>query len=34
MPITREVHRILYEGLEPREAVRDLLQREQKAEID
>ena len=34
MPITREVHRILFEGLEPRQAVRDLLRREQKAEFD
>jgi glycerol-3-phosphate dehydrogenase (NAD(P)+) len=34
MPITREVHRILYEGLEPHQAVRDLLRRQQKAEFD
>ena len=32
MPITEQVCRVLYEGLEPRAAVQTLLQREQKAE--
>jgi glycerol-3-phosphate dehydrogenase (NAD(P)+) len=32
MPITEQVCRVLYEGLEPRAAVQVLLQREQKAE--
>jgi glycerol-3-phosphate dehydrogenase (NAD(P)+) len=32
MPITEEVYKILYEGLDPRQAVRDLLHRQQKAE--
>lgn len=32
MPITEEVYKILFEGLDPRQAVRDLLRREQKAE--
>ncbi|MEN8176814.1 MAG: NAD(P)H-dependent glycerol-3-phosphate dehydrogenase [Pseudomonadota bacterium] len=34
MPITREVYRILYEGLDPRQAVKDLLHRQQKPESD
>jgi glycerol-3-phosphate dehydrogenase (NAD(P)+) len=32
MPITHEVNRVLSEGLSPREAVENLLNREQKAE--
>ena len=32
MPITTEVYRILYEGLDPRIAVRELLHRRQRAE--
>lgn len=32
MPITEQVHHVLYEGLAPRTAVQVLLQREQKAE--
>jgi glycerol-3-phosphate dehydrogenase (NAD(P)+) len=32
MPITEQVYRVLYDGLDPREAVHALLQREQKAE--
>ena len=34
MPITEAVFRILFEGLEPVQAVRDLLHREQKPETD
>ncbi|MBW1682480.1 MAG: NAD(P)-dependent glycerol-3-phosphate dehydrogenase [Deltaproteobacteria bacterium] len=34
MPITAEVYRILYEGKDPRDAVRDLMTRELKAEIE
>lgn len=33
MPICRAVYRILYEGQEPRQAVRDLLAREPKSEL-
>ena len=33
MPITEQVHRILYEGLSPLDAVHNLLLREQKAEL-
>ena len=32
MPITQELHRILYEGKPAKEAVRDLMKRDQKAE--
>jgi len=32
MPITREVYRILYEGKDPRDAVRELMMRDLKAE--
>ena len=32
MPITEEVYKVLFEGLDPRQAVRELLRREQKAE--
>jgi len=32
MPITEQVCRVLYEGVDPHEAVHALLQREQKAE--
>jgi glycerol-3-phosphate dehydrogenase (NAD(P)+) len=32
MPITREVERILFEGKSPRQAIRDLMERELKAE--
>ena len=32
MPITQEVHRVMFEGLSPRQAVEDLLSREPKAE--
>ena len=32
MPITEEIYKILFEGLDPHQAVRDLLHREQKAE--
>ena len=32
MPITREVERILFEGKDPRRAIRDLMERELKAE--
>ncbi len=34
MPITDAVYRVLYEDLDPRQAVRDLLHRQQKREID
>lgn len=34
MPITEVVYRILYEQLDPHQAVRDLLRRQQKREID
>lgn len=34
MPISREVHRILYEGKPPREAVQDLMLREVKHETE
>jgi glycerol-3-phosphate dehydrogenase (NAD(P)+) len=34
MPITEQVYVVLYEGRSPREAVHDLLHREQKAEIN
>ncbi|MEK7269471.1 MAG: NAD(P)H-dependent glycerol-3-phosphate dehydrogenase, partial [Planctomycetota bacterium] len=34
MPICREVHRILFEGKEPKAAVRDLMMRDLKAEFD
>ncbi len=33
MPITEQVYRVLFEGATPREAVRALLEREQKAEV-
>jgi len=33
MPISAEVHRILYEGREPRAAIRDLMQRKPRAEV-
>jgi len=32
MPITREVHRVMFEGLSPRQALEDLLAREPKPE--
>lgn len=32
MPITEQTYKVLYEGLDPREAVQNLLAREQKAE--
>jgi len=32
MPISEQVYRVLYEGLDPREAVHNLLERRQKAE--
>jgi glycerol-3-phosphate dehydrogenase (NAD(P)+) len=32
MPISEQVHRVLYEGLEPKQAVHNLLERSQKAE--
>ena len=32
MPITEQTYKVLYEGLAPREAVQNLLAREQKAE--
>jgi glycerol-3-phosphate dehydrogenase (NAD(P)+) len=34
MPITREVYAIIYEGKPVPEALRDLLGRERKAELD
>jgi glycerol-3-phosphate dehydrogenase (NAD(P)+) len=34
MPITEQVYRILYEGLDPQEAVRNLLERDPKSESD
>ena len=34
MPITEQIFRVLYEGLEPREAVNALLERRQRAEFD
>jgi glycerol-3-phosphate dehydrogenase (NAD(P)+) len=34
VPITREVHAILYEGKSPKQAVRDLMTREAKPEFD
>ena len=34
MPITEQVYRILYEGLDPRRAVRNLLHRHQRPESD
>lgn len=33
MPITEQVYRVLFAGISPREAVRALLEREQKAEV-
>jgi glycerol-3-phosphate dehydrogenase (NAD(P)+) len=33
MPISAEVHRILYEGREPRAAIRDLMSRKPRAEV-
>jgi glycerol-3-phosphate dehydrogenase (NAD(P)+) len=33
LPITQEVHRVLYEGKDPRTAVTDLMQREPKPEM-
>jgi glycerol-3-phosphate dehydrogenase (NAD(P)+) len=32
MPITEQTYKVLYEGLDPREAVQNLLAREQKSE--
>jgi glycerol-3-phosphate dehydrogenase (NAD(P)+) len=32
MPITEQIYRVLYEGLDPKEAVNNLLERRQKAE--
>ncbi len=34
MPITEQIYRVLYEGLDPREAVQNLLERRQKAEYE
>ena len=34
IPITEQVYRILYQGLDPRSAVHNLLQRHAKAEAD
>jgi glycerol-3-phosphate dehydrogenase (NAD(P)+) len=34
MPITEQIYRVLYQGLSPREAVNNLLQRRQKAETE
>jgi len=34
MPITREVHAMLFEGKDPRQAVRDLMEREPKPEAE
>jgi glycerol-3-phosphate dehydrogenase (NAD(P)+) len=34
MPITAEVYRIIYEGKDPREAVRDLMTRQLKGELE
>lgn len=34
MPITDAVYRVLYEDLDPRQAVRDLLHRQQRREVD
>ncbi len=33
MPIVEQVHAVLHEGRSPREAVRQLLERQQKAEF-
>jgi len=33
MPITAEVYKVIYEGLEPRKAVRSLLDRPPKPEL-
>ena len=32
MPITEELHRILYEGKSAKDALKDLMKREQRAE--
>jgi glycerol-3-phosphate dehydrogenase (NAD(P)+) len=34
MPITEEVYRVIYEGRNPREAVRDLMTRQLKGELE
>ncbi|MDO9535778.1 MAG: NAD(P)H-dependent glycerol-3-phosphate dehydrogenase [Bacillota bacterium] len=34
MPITREVYRVLFEGMKPREAVADLMRRDKRHEIE
>jgi glycerol-3-phosphate dehydrogenase (NAD(P)+) len=34
LPITREVHAIIYDGKAPRQAVRDLMTRDAKPEFD
>jgi glycerol-3-phosphate dehydrogenase (NAD(P)+) len=34
MPITREVHRVLFDAKDPREAIRDLMARPRRAETD
>ena len=33
MPITEQVYRILFEGKDPRQAVKDLMTREPKPEV-
>jgi glycerol-3-phosphate dehydrogenase (NAD(P)+) len=33
MPITEQVYRVLYDGLDPKEAVQTLLEREPKPEV-
>jgi glycerol-3-phosphate dehydrogenase (NAD(P)+) len=33
MPIVEQMHQVLYEGKQPAEAVRDLMQRSLKAEL-
>jgi len=33
MPIAEQMHAVLFEGKEPRQAVLDLMQREPKAEL-
>jgi glycerol-3-phosphate dehydrogenase (NAD(P)+) len=34
MPITTEVYNIIYKGKDPRDAVKDLMTRELKAELE
>ena len=34
MPISFEVHEVLFEGKDPRQAVRDLMMREPKSEVE